>query len=267
VSIAPPPITTHNKKAFACIIERDLTRDEQQESRQLRDIMFVAKRQGLKAFVRDTTLVVAGLSYTVSTLSSLPSSLADAARGWLQDDHTVAFFNGIKKGNLISNHNEEYSSFILDTDKYENTEEYLGILQGNTMGDKASVEKIRNLAVKDPKVIKGIMNKMTGNKDLWLSKCEILCRPGLTAKFVQNVESAELLLSTGSKHLVEANPTDKNWGVAMSTSHPDILDHTKYPPGSNILGRVLMYVRDEVLRLMPQFQEFIKQLENMPALA
>lgn len=53
------------------------------------------------------------------------------------------------------------------------------------------------------------------------------------------------ILATDGKYLVEASPFDKIWGIGMSADHPDVEDPTKWK-GMNLLGEVLMEVRDEL---------------------
>ena len=62
------------------------------------------------------------------------------------------------------------------------------------------------------------------------------------AKFKQNEDLKKILLATGDKTLVEANPYDKIWGIGLSEDNDDVLDETKWQ-GENYLGKALMVVR------------------------
>jgi predicted NAD-dependent protein-ADP-ribosyltransferase YbiA (DUF1768 family) len=44
---------------------------------------------------------------------------------------------------------------------------------------------------------------------------------------------------------VEASPRDRKWGIGLGMRNADALDRKKWR-GSNILGQVLMDVRDEL---------------------
>lgn len=65
------------------------------------------------------------------------------------------------------------------------------------------------------------------------------------AKFTQNEELKQLLLSTGNKILVEASPYDKIWGIGLRQDNDDCLDETKWL-GENYLGKALMMIRKTI---------------------
>ena len=67
-------------------------------------------------------------------------------------------------------------------------------------------------------------------EDIKLSEMQAIVR----AKFSQNPELKEMLLATGDEHIEEAN----NWG--------DTIWGTVDGVGENLLGRILMEVRDEL---------------------
>jgi ribA/ribD-fused uncharacterized protein len=62
------------------------------------------------------------------------------------------------------------------------------------------------------------------------------------AKFSQNEDQRETLLSTGDRTLVEGSPYDKVWGVGWHWTDPEILFELNWK-GQNLLGKVLMEVR------------------------
>jgi len=68
----------------------------------------------------------------------------------------------------------------------------------------------------------------------------------LLAKFGQNLELKEFLLSTGDNILVECSPSDKIWGIGLSLQDPDWQDEKNWQ-GKNLLGSALMSAR-EVLK-------------------
>ena len=67
------------------------------------------------------------------------------------------------------------------------------------------------------------------------------------AKFIQNPDILEILLSTGNAILAECSARDKKWGIGIDISDPSYKDISKWK-GKNYLGRILMEVREELAR-------------------
>jgi len=65
-------------------------------------------------------------------------------------------------------------------------------------------------------------------------------------QFSQNPQLKSILLSTAGRVLAEASPSDTKWGIGLSEDHPDA-KRRKLWRGRNLLGQVLMEVRDEML--------------------
>lgn len=102
------------------------------------------------------------------------------------------------------------------------------------------------LATKDPKKIKQLGQRVKPwDESKWLeNRCRIMYE-GLMGKFTQNTELKERLLSTGQKILVEASPLDKIWGIGLDGKSPDARHPLRWK-GLNLLGRVLMQVREDL---------------------
>lgn len=66
-------------------------------------------------------------------------------------------------------------------------------------------------------------------------------------KFSSNPNLREQLLETGNKILVEASPYDNIWGIGLDKKDALTLEPDKWP-GQNLLGKVLMEVRDEFIK-------------------
>lgn len=80
---------------------------------------------------------------------------------------------------------------------------------------------------------------------LWEKTCRTIVKRGVKAKFVQNEDIRETLLSTGSALLAECSPYDRKWGIGIDINAPDWLEISKWK-GKNLLGRILMEVREEL---------------------
>jgi hypothetical protein len=70
----------------------------------------------------------------------------------------------------------------------------------------------------------------------WESSKDDIMREAVRMKFTHNLEMRKILLSTGDAQLVEHTKNDRYWG--------DGGDGT----GRNMLGKILMEVRDELRR-------------------
>jgi len=65
-------------------------------------------------------------------------------------------------------------------------------------------------------------------------------------QFSQNPYLKSFLLSTAGTVLAEASPLDTKWGIGLTQDHPHA-KRRKMWKGTNLLGEVLMEVRDELL--------------------
>ena len=97
---------------------------------------------------------------------------------------------------------------------------------------------------------------------LWEKTCRTIVKRGVKAKFSQNEDIREILLSTGNALLAECSPYDKKWGIGIDISDPDRFVIAKWK-GKNLLGRILMEVREELRQEIHSFP--FGKLEYMDA--
>lgn len=83
------------------------------------------------------------------------------------------------------------------------------------------------------------------NNELWDKHKEDFMYNACYAKFSQNDELKDFLLSTGNREIVEASPVDNIWGIGFS-SDKAMENVDKW--GQNLLGKVLMKVREDLNR-------------------
>ena len=83
------------------------------------------------------------------------------------------------------------------------------------------------------------------NPAVWNIRRRFHMRDAVAMKFWQNDDLRELLLSTGNAILAEASPRDTFWGIGYSGSNPKAHDPAQWR-GRNVLGNMLMYLRDEM---------------------
>ena len=104
--------------------------------------------------------------------------------------------------------------------------------------------KAQIMLTTDPKKLKALGRKIKNYDDaLWSDVRVSIMRQVVEAKFAQNPELMQKLLSTGNAILVEANAFDNFWGCGLRASDAAIKDPSKWR-GQNLLGQILMDVRD-----------------------
>jgi ribA/ribD-fused uncharacterized protein len=129
--------------------------------------------------------------------------------------------------------------------KFNCTEQYMMAGKALLFNDKKSYEKIMSSA--NPVEIKSLGRKVKNfNEDIWDSKKFSLVKDGVLLKFSQNEHFKQILLKTGDAVLAEASPYDKIWGIGLSRKTAEILNDSTKWKGENLLGKILMQVRDEL---------------------
>lgn len=84
------------------------------------------------------------------------------------------------------------------------------------------------------------------DEELWN---EVLCSVAFECvlqKYGRNEELRDKLISTGDKLLVEASPSDVNWGVGLKSNDPSVRMPDQWR-GANVLGWALMEARECLL--------------------
>ena len=103
----------------------------------------------------------------------------------------------------------------------------------------------------EPATAKKYGRKVEGfNEEEWADVREDMMYIACQRKFMDD-DLFKLLLSTGEKVLVEGSPVDKIWGVGLKYDSQEILDEENWN-GLNLLGKVLMRVRDDIRRIILQ---------------
>ncbi|KAJ3408489.1 hypothetical protein HDV05_004966 [Chytridiales sp. JEL 0842] len=109
-------------------------------------------------------------------------------------------------------------------------------------------EEIANQILREtnPMKIKSLGRKVQGYDDsVWTARREDVTYVGLLEKYRQNDNLKQDILNTGLRELVEASKSDKVWGVGLHEDDPKIEDRANWK-GLNILGKILMRVREEL---------------------
>ncbi len=91
--------------------------------------------------------------------------------------------------------------------------------------DYETLEEI--LSAENQKEIKDLGRKIKNfNEELWNREKYEIVKSGNLAKFSQDENLKEFLLSTGDKIIVEASPYDSIWGIGMGAKDENIEDPT-----------------------------------------
>jgi ribA/ribD-fused uncharacterized protein len=125
-------------------------------------------------------------------------------------------------------------------------EQYMMARKADLFGDAETLSKI--MAASDPKSMKSLGRQVGNfNSAIWDScKCGIVFSANCN-KFLQNPSLLAYLLGTGNAILAEASPLDRIWGIGMADGEA-AKDPTRWK-GENLLGFILMDVRDELRRI------------------
>ena len=136
------------------------------------------------------------------------------------------------------------SRFELDGISYTSMEQYMMHQKAITFDDIYIAKQI--LETDDVSKVKALGRAVHNYNDaIWNGIRQIVVYKGLLAKFSQNKDLKEKLLSTGNNILAEAARTDLVWGIGISIKDNARFDMNKWR-GKNLLGFALMQVRKEL---------------------
>ena len=133
--------------------------------------------------------------------------------------------------------------FVIDDFKYFCVEQYMMAQKAKMFHDAESYTKI--LRANSPSGCKR-RGKMVipFNQKAWDEVKYDIVKTGNRAKYEQNPDLKKLLLSTGNSIMAEASPKDAVWGIGMDAETAATTDPSGWP-GDNLLGKILMELREE----------------------
>jgi len=153
------------------------------------------------------------------------------------------------------------SVFTHDGITFNCSEQYMMYHKAKLFGDTEIMDKV--MQTDSPKEQKALGRQVKNfNSDEWLTKCFPIMEDGLRSKFEQNPEMLKELLDTGDSIIAEASPVDPIWGIGLAAEDPLAQDVSTWK-GTNLLGYVLMSVREKIRKEQNEFSTFMEQkLEN-----
>lgn len=133
-------------------------------------------------------------------------------------------------------------NFEIGGQRYNSVEQFYTAEKARVCNDtKAHTKKV------DAKRAKGIAKKIKVCPQWSREKAEETMRIGVSAKFSQNDELKQQLMSLEGLHLVECNPYDKVWSCGHGLKSKEAETPSVWE-GRNILGHILTDLKQELSR-------------------
>ena len=201
-------------------------------------ILKKAKALKMKARLQADKLVIESRPYTVKTLDQLPSALNPAEIATQRSKKYTAFFS---KACPLSNF---YPTPFLEIEgvKYDTVEQYLQSQKAYFANQPQIAEKIKETT--EPAECKRLGDRLTVKIEEWLTRAKDIALKACRIKFRSDAGVRKFLLDTGDTTLLEAGP-DKTWGIGVKRNDASVLKENSWN-GENLLGTILMTVRDEL---------------------
>ena len=154
----------------------------------------------------------------------------------------IFFHNPDEENGYLSNW--FLSEFTVGGITFSSMEQYMMYEKAVLSKDHITAEII--LQTDDVAVIKALGRTAQNFDDkVWVKEREGIVYRGLLEKFRQNPELAEKLEQTGEDIIAECAVKDRIWGIGLSMKDENRLSIDKWR-GQNLLGRILMRVREDI---------------------
>lgn len=164
--------------------------------------------------------------------------------GGLQEEGAamICFHNPDEENGYLSNW--FLSEFTVGGITFSSMEQYMMYEKAVLFKDQITAEKI--LQTDDVAKIKALGRTVQNFDDeVWAKEREGIVYNGVLEKFRQNPELAEKLKKTGEEIIAECAVKDRIWGIGLSIKDENRLSIDKWR-GQNLLGRILMRVREDI---------------------
>lgn len=160
-------------------------------------------------------------------------------------EEPVFFFSGNPALNAQKEFSNMYEASIqVDGITFPTVEHYFQWSKAKMFGDVDIQNKILKTA--SPKSVKSYGKKVKGfQDDAWNEKKDSIMRTAVKAKLMQHPDILKKLRETGTRPIAEADPRGKYWGIGTSADTSKAKDPSRWP-GKNVMGKILMELRDEL---------------------
>lgn len=224
-------------------IQADLPRQLREDVKILYKVAKAAAsiKEYKSAQVRDYALVLQGKEYTASQLENLPQPIRPSSLACKKSETALTFFSKFCE---LSNHFP--SVFTVQDQTFYSMEQYLAFKRATLSQQQYLIDKALNL--RDTIEAKSILNSLRkDHEQIWEKDRYEVAKVGLTAKFSQNKHLSTYLQQTEGLQLGEASK-NQVWGIGMMLDDKQVLDTQKWKPEGNLLGKILMEIREELKR-------------------
>lgn len=251
-----------NAREYSYSIKEDLPKELRPIQAALQRVAQVARRQPQKysnVLIRDFKIHINDTSYGINELENLPKDLRPSVSSTPGNQQVVIFFG---KDSRFSNH--YHSKFEIHGITYSSIEQYLAEKRA-ILADRQDLKE-KAMASDDPVEAKRILNALHGDRsdEEWENQRRDILFDGLMAKFVQNDDLRQYLLSTQKRTLGEAS-RNKTWGIGLTLADNGRLNPRNWS-GENLLGTTLMEVRDRLTELnQPTNPPTVEETATEPA--
>ena len=223
-------------------VSEDFPKEIVQRRYKLQPILREAKQLKKSAFISVDKLIVEGRTYTVDTLSSLPSELQPQNVSTKSNGSITAFYTSASP---LSNF---YPSPVKDDESgitFNTSEHFYQYCKAKEFGDVESMDKIK--MAKSPLEAYRLGRKVSNyNRSQWEALSPDVMFRVCKAKYLQHPQLRDFLSKTGDTELVEASPFDLFWGVGISLRNLNSLFQKDNWKGKNWMGKVLSKVREQL---------------------
>jgi ribA/ribD-fused uncharacterized protein len=133
------------------------------------------------------------------------------------------------------------AEFVVDGRRYATAEHWMMAEKARLFADADAESRV--FQTDDPAEVQAVGRSVRGfDHDRWEAHRFGAVVAGSLAKFGQDRELRDYLLSTVGKVLVEASPRDAIWGIGVDCDDPRAARPSEWP-GRNLLGFALMEAR------------------------